>query len=198
MKQAPINIGLFGGTFDPIHAGHLIVAERLRTSCQMDHIWFIPAKIHALKENNDISDAAHRLEMVRLAIAENPDFSASDMEISREGVSYTVDTLRQFRQDYPPPAYALHFFLGSDNVNQFHQWKSPRTLLSLCHFIAFGREGMDVSSESPFADAFDYVAVPQLEISATDIRRRAQQGESIRYLVPESVRQYILTHQLYQ
>ena len=136
--------------------------------------------------------------MVELAIAGNPHFTVSDIELNRVGVSYTIDTVQAMLKAYAPPDYQLHFLVGSDVVNEFHLWKSPDVLLQLCHFIAFGRENTSLTGESPYIKAFDTVNVPGLEISASDIRKKIMCGESIRYLVPESVHDYIFQQNLYR
>lgn len=198
MKPTITKIGLFGGTFDPIHIGHLIVAETVRTRCQLDKLIFIPAKTHALKDNNRITPVQHRLSMVQLAIEPHPAFEVSDIEIQRPGVSYSIDTISHFREVYPPEKYQLHFLLGSDAVNEFHQWHEPNELLTLCEFIAFSRAGAAANPDSPYASAFTYVEIPALEISASEIRKRVKAGESIRYFVPEPVRLFVEKHQLYK
>ena len=198
MKPTITRIGLFGGTFDPIHIGHLIVAETVRIRCQLDKLIFIPAKIHALKDNNRITPVQHRLTMVKLAIEPHPAFEVSEIEIQRPGVSYSIDTIRNFRELYPPEKFQLYFLLGSDAVNEFHLWHEPDVLLSLCEFIAFSRAGATTKPDSPYASAFTYVEIPALEISASEIRKRVMAGESIRYFVPEPVRRFIEKHQLYK
>lgn len=191
-------IGLFGGTFDPVHNGHLIIAETIRDRCKLDKIFFIPANIHPLKDNQTIQSARHRLKMLRLAVADNPHFAVSDFELNRPEVSYSIDTVRHFRTQFPPPAHALFFLLGADNVNQFHRWKSPDELVQLCRFIAFRRPGFRVAAEArPYLPHFEFVDAPLLEISATTIREQVKQGFSIRYLVPPTVENYIHAKALY-
>jgi len=199
MKPAEIKrIGLFGGTFDPIHLGHLIVAEALREKCSLDIIFFIPTGHHALKDTRHITPPAHRLRMLELAVEDNPHFVVNDLEINRNGVSFTIDTIKVLNKKYPPAQYQLCFLVGSDIVNEFHRWKNPDALLKLCKFIAFGREGAEIDPKAKYASSFRFISVPGIEISASDIRRRVFAGKSIRYLVPPSVRNYIKQHALYQ
>ena len=191
-------IGLFGGTFDPVHNGHLIIAETIRDRCKLDKIFFIPANIHPLKDNHTIQSARHRLKMLRLAVAKNTGFAVSAFELNRPEVSYSIDTVRHFRSQFPPPSHALFFLLGADNVNQFHLWKSPDALVQLCRFIAFRRPGFQLASEAQrYISHFDFVDAPLLEISATTIREQVKQGFSIRYLVPAALEKYIYANALY-
>ncbi len=199
MKPTEIKqIGLFGGTFDPIHLGHLIIAETVRFKCQLDIIYFIPARRHALKDNRGISDATHRLQMVRWGIRGNPHFKASDLELRRTGVSYTVNTVRTFREKFPPPNHRLYFLIGSDAVNDLERWHEPEKLLQLCDFLVFQRANVAMQPPRQFAGKLRPVEVPALEISATEIRRRVSRSESIRYLVPAAVERYIHTNALYR
>lgn len=198
MKPTEIKrMGLFGGTFDPIHLGHLIIAETVRFKCQLDIVYFIPARCHALKDNRRISDATHRLNMVKKGIRGNPHFKVSDMELRRTGVSYTVDTVRDFRKKYSAVNTALYFLIGSDAVNEIERWQEPEKLLQLCDFIVFKRANVPVQPPGQFAGKLRLVEVPGLEISATEIRRRVSRGESIRYLVPAAVERYIHANALY-
>lgn len=190
-------IGLFGGTFDPVHYGHLILAEHIREQGGLDEILFIPAHIHPLKDNSEISQASHRLQMLQLAISGNPYFSISEIEITQNTTSYTIDTIRQLSAQYPDRT-DLVFLLGSDNIAQFHLWHQPQELLSLCRFLVFGRSGSsDAIADSPYKDQFEFVAAPLIEISSTEIRQRCQRQLSIRYLVPERVATYIQRNHLY-
>ena len=175
-------IGLFGGTFDPIHQGHLIAAESVRESFRLDQVIFIPANLQPFKSNQAMQPAEHRLEMVQLAIAGNSFFQVSDIEIKGAGISYTIDTLVKLRKIYPEQEFDLFFLLGSDNLQQFHTWRSPEKLVQLCSFIAFGRPGSHRKKQHPeFADAFHYFDMPLIDISSTDIRRRLKESKSVRY-----------------
>lgn len=192
-------IGLFGGTFDPVHNGHLIIAEYLRDELQLDEIWFIPAKIHPLKDNQEITPPHHRLEMLKLAVTDNKFFTVSDMELKREGMSYTVDTIDGVLKSYSKTPPKLYFFIGMDNVNDLHRWKAPEKILKKCQVVAFGRPGFTPDEQAkPFLSSIQFVHVPLLEISSTFVRRRLHHGHTVRYLIPEAVERYIKEKQLYK
>lgn len=199
VEKSKKKMGLFGGTFDPIHTGHLIVVELIRDELQLDQIIFIPTKKHPLKDNKSISPETDRLAMIRFAIEDNPYLSLSDMEVKKDSVSYTVDTIRAFRELYPPDEYDLFFLMGMDNINQLHLWKEPDTLLQLCRIVAFGRPGFELHGEAErFLPYIETIQIPLLEISSSYIRKRIQAGRSIRYLVPAKVEAYIRQKHLYQ
>ena len=191
-------IGLFGGTFDPVHFGHLLIAEYIREELGLDHILFIPTHRHPLKNNSSLSSPAQRLEMVKLATADNPHFEVSDIELREEKTSYTVDTLRELNRQYGAHAPRFYFLLGMDNVNQLHLWKEPEALVKLCQIVAFGRPGFEpVSAARPFLPHITFLSIPLLEISSTEIRERVRRGKSIRYLVPDAVISFIRKNKLY-
>lgn len=191
-------IGLLGGTFDPVHNGHLIISEFLRDELNLDEIWFIPAKIHPLKDNVDISKASARLKMLQLAIADNPCFKVCDIELSREGISYTVDTLHQLIRTYRHISPQFYYFIGMDNVNELPRWKEPQEILKMCQVVAFGRPGFKpAESVSEFIPDIHFINVPLLEISSTIIRQRVKEDHSIKYLVPDGVASYIKEQGLY-
>ncbi len=192
-------IGIFGGSFDPIHQGHLLIAEWIRDELNFQKVIFVPTHIHPLKHNASATPAHHRLEMVKLAIANNQFFEVSDIEIRKESVSYTIDTLKAFRQIYPPDQYQLYFLIGQDNLNQLHLWKDPIKLVQMAQFVAFGRPGFEPSPEAqPFLPFIQFIEIPLLEISATRVRERLRTGKTVRYMVPDAVIEYIHTHQLYR
>jgi nicotinate-nucleotide adenylyltransferase len=199
MDTSLTKIGLFGGTFNPVHTGHLIIAEVIREALQIDRILFIPAKIHAFKNNQHIQSSRHRLRMLELAIEDNPSFFVSDLELKKEGTSYTIDTIRILRREYPEDQYKLYFLMGADNIAQFHKWKEPEELVKLLDFVVFGRPGFDAEPESgPLVSNFQFVEAPLLEISSTEIRKWLRQNRSIRYMVPPQVEAYIREHALYR
>ncbi len=192
-------IGLLGGTFDPIHNGHLIISEYLRDELSLDEIWFIPAKIHPLKNNLNITPQSDRLKMLTLAIENNSHFSVSDVEIKREGVSYTSDTLDELLEKHRHIKPIFYFMIGMDNVNELKKWKNPHEILKKCKLVAFGRPGFTPDeSATEFLPQIQFVHVPLLEISSTFVRDRIQNGHSVRYLIPESVDRYIQKKQLYK
>jgi len=191
-------IGLLGGTFDPIHNGHLIISEYLREELVLDEIWFIPARVHALKNNEIISPPEVRMAMLELAILENKHFKSSDVELVNPRTSYTVDTLESLHKMHSSLNPRFYFFIGMDNVNELPQWKKPTEIFTKCQVIAFGRPGFKPSDEvRPFLPHIQFLHIPLLEISSTLIRKRVEEGKSIRYLVPESVMHYIKENQLY-
>lgn len=194
--------GIIGGTFDPIHIGHLIAAEQARTKLRLTEVLFMPAGQPWFKANNGITAAYHRVEMVRLAISSNPSFKICTVEIGRTGPSYTIDTMTELRdrQGVGNP----YFIIGSDSLEGFPLWKEPVKLLQTCRLIVVSRSGsmqMDLSSLEAIVpgllDNVTLLEMPIIDISSSDIRRRIAQGESIRYLVPVEVQQYIVKHRLY-
>jgi nicotinate-nucleotide adenylyltransferase len=199
-----MRVGILGGTFDPIHLGHLIVAEEARIQLGLDQVVFIPTGQPWLKAGRPLTSGQHRLVMVRLAVASNPHFRVGSNEVDRPGPTYTVDTLVELRRELGTAA-SLYFILGQDALAQFHRWKEPGKLLELCHLVVVQRPGygdMDVAtlvaSYPQAANRVTVLPVPLVDISGTDIRRRVAAGVSFRYQVPEEVEQYILRHGLYQ
>ncbi|GAB4371986.1 MAG: nicotinate-nucleotide adenylyltransferase [Calditrichia bacterium] len=194
-----IKIGLLGGTFDPVHNGHLIISEYLRDEFELDEFWFIPAKIHPLKDNKTITPVEQRLKMLELAIADNEHFRICEVELQREGVSYTIDTINQILEENREKSPELYFFIGMDNVNELHRWKSPHEILQKSHVVAFGRPGFTPNqSAEEFLPSIQFIHVPLLEISSTFIRNRIHAGKSVRYLIPSSVEKYIRDNGLYR
>ena len=196
-------IGVLGGTFDPVHYGHLVVAEDLRQKLGLEEVLFVPAGQPWLKEGMDISRAEHRLEMVLLATASNPHFNVSTIELERPGPTYSVDTIIELKASLSARA-GLYFMVGYDALAELPRWKEPARLLELCRVVGFGRPGhteLDLSALDAAvpgaSERIMVVDVPQIDISATDIRRRVARGLSIRYLVPEEVERYIAQNWLY-
>jgi nicotinate-nucleotide adenylyltransferase len=196
-------MGILGGTFDPIHVGHLILAEEACTRLELSQIVFVPAGQPPHKRDQAIADPAHRLAMVHLAIADNPHFSVSRVDVDRCGPSYTVDTIRLFRDAWGADA-EIYFLIGSDSLAELPTWHQPERLMRMCHVVAMGRPGHRVDLGAlerllPGAAALiQVVDIPALDISSTDIRRRVHEGRSIRYLVPQAVVCYIEEHGLYE
>jgi len=198
-----MNIGVLGGTFDPIHIGHLIVAEKIRAHLDLAEILFVPAGEPWLKVNNRISPAEHRVQMVLLAIADEPTFKLSTMEIERAGPSYTVDTIAELKGQLGA-GDKLFFILGWDNLVQLPQWHEPSRLVRMCHLVAVPRVGSpapDLNSLEAAIPGLSHSTIlldtPRIDISASEIRDRIAQGLSIRHLVPEPVERYIKEHKLY-
>lgn len=211
--------GLFGGTFDPIHTGHLRCAVEVREIFDLDRIIFIPAAQQPLKTGKDITPFHHRELMVKLAVEANPSFSVSDIENRRGGTSYSIDTVKYFLTNSPEDP-ELYFILGQDAFHDIHRWKEWEQLLLLCNFIVMTRPGYEVRDLSDIlpdyatsqfhfnknTGAFTgttgksiyFKRLTFLEISSTGIRNRTKNGQSILYLVPDSVRQYISENSLYK
>lgn len=198
MKNPKKGIGILGGTFDPIHLGHLIVSEFVREELQLEKILFIPARVHPLKNNQQITESRHRYRMTELATQDNPYFEVSDVEIRSERISYTIDTIRSLQSKYDSSRYQLHFFMGMDNLNQLHKWKEPEQLLSICTVVAFKRPDFTPEPQArKYLSRVQILETPQIEISSTEIRQRVKEGKSIRYFVADPVREYILSQRLY-
>jgi len=198
-----MKIGLFGGTFDPLHLGHLMLAEAARETCDLQEVWFIPAWSPPQKQGHAISPPKHRLEMVRLGIAGHPQFRVSRIELERQGISYTVDTLRQVAQAHPDDE--LFLLIGGDSLHDLPTWHQPREILELATVIAVNR-GRTPADPEPVLKALGEKyrsrivlnTMPGVDLSATEIRARVAAGQSIRYQTPRSVELYVSTHQLYR
>lgn len=199
-------IGILGGTFDPPHLGHLLIAETARVALDLESVMFLPAGEPWLKSGQRITPAAHRLRMVQLAVADNPDFCVSDCEIRRSGATYTVDTLRELRCGFSSET-ELYFIVGSDVLEQFHRWKEPEAILNLCRLAVIERPGGPeegiAALRGNFSDALDAGAVvsvvgPRVDFSASELRRVLAAGQSTRYQIPDAVAKYIAEHDLYQ
>ncbi len=201
----PSKIGILGGTFDPIHTGHLILAEYIKTEIGLDKVIFIPSKMPPHKLGADILSEEHRLHMVRLAVAGNPDFQVSDVEIKREGPSYTIHTLTRLQEEYGAGAN-MYFIMGADSAFAIETWYEANALLSNFNFIVGSRPGYREEAlidkveelQSKYMGHVTRVAIPKTDIAATDIRRLAKEGKSIRYLVCDAVRGYIEEHGIYK
>jgi nicotinate-nucleotide adenylyltransferase len=185
-------IGLFGGTFDPPHIGHLIIAETAWEQLGLEKIYFVPAYIPPHKRGKKCTPVSHRLAMIQLALKGNRHFDMLDCEIKRRGVSYTIDTLRDIKEQYCDDD--LFFILGSDNLQQFNTWKKPDEIVKLAHLVVYERPNIPIPRKYSSAIRLNG---PLLDISSTDIRAKAMEQRSIRYLVPKAVEQYILKHRLY-
>lgn len=192
-------LGVLGGTFDPIHVGHLIVAEEARARFALDTVVFVPARVSPLKPEGTLFSASDRLRMVQLAIEDNPCFRASSIDLEREGPSYTVDTLRALKAENGPRTQ-LFFIMGMDSLCTLSSWHRPREIIRLTRIIALSRPGFDVDwsaleeSIPGIAQATELIPTLEIGISSTDIRQRLQQGLPIKYRVPKSVEAYIRKH----
>lgn len=195
-------LGIMGGTFDPIHYGHLLMAEEARQAFALDDVVFVPNGRPAHKKAYLVSSPEERYAMTLLATGSNPCFSASRIEIERPGPSYTIDTLREFRRLYPD-LDALYFITGADAVLEILTWHESDNLARECQFIAVTRPGFVLDQlhdlvDTEFLDRVHYLPIPNIEISSTDIRRRVREGRSIKYLTPEPVEAYIRQQGLYR
>jgi nicotinate-nucleotide adenylyltransferase len=188
-------VGIFGGTFDPIHHGHLITAQSVREIRKLDKIIFIPAYISPHKTNVKTSSPEDRLNMIKISIEGVDFFEVSDYEIKKHDVSYTVDTLREFKKFYDE----IELIIGYDNIFKFYTWKEPDEIMKLAKVLVLKRKS---SQPIEFIDKYvkqaTFVQTRGIEISATDIRHRVHQGLPIHYLVPKAVEQYIIEHKLYK
>jgi nicotinate-nucleotide adenylyltransferase len=204
MSNSSDHIGILGGTFDPIHIGHLIIAEEVRVMMDLDKIIFMPAGVPWFRNNNDVSSAERRVRMIELSIECNPNFELSSLEVAREGITYTADTLEILRSQVGPEA-EISFIMGMDVLENFHLWKTPEKVVGLCNLIVVNRPGnqsVDVNSVvhryPELGPTMRIIHVPRMEISSSVIRERVKNGDSIRYLVPGNVEKYILDNQLYK
>lgn len=199
-------LGIFGGTFDPVHLGHLLLAESCRESAQLDEVWFVPAGTPPHKQRRSLTPARFRLEMLELAVAGHPQFKVCRLEVDRGGVSYTVDTLSQIRQMHPDAE--LFLLLGADSLEELHTWREADIICQVAlPLVACRPNHQPVLHESLLAKIGQerweairrhFVPMPLIEISSTEIRRRVAEGKSIRYRVPRPVEEYIRSHGLYQ
>lgn len=195
-------LGIMGGTFDPIHYGHLVTAEQAREALDLDLVLFMPAGSPAFKQEKQVTGAEDRYAMTVLATAANPAFDASRFEIDREGVTYTVDTLRALREHYPDNV-KLYFITGADAIIDILTWRDAEHIAGLATLIAATRPGYDIEqAKSRIAASgldFDvrYIEIPALAVSSTNLRERVAAGKSVRYLTSESVMGYIRKNGLY-
>ena len=196
-------LGIMGGTFDPIHYGHLVTAEQAREALALDLVLFMPAGSPAFKQDREVTSPEDRYAMTVLATAANPSFYASRFEIDRPGVTYTVDTLKALRIAYPENVH-LYFITGADAIIDIVTWHDAAEIASLATLIAATRPGYDIRQAQARIAAsgidFDvrYIQIPALAISSTNIRDRVRLGKSVRYLTSESVMGYINKNRLYR
>jgi nicotinate-nucleotide adenylyltransferase len=197
-------LGILGGTFDPIHFGHLLAAEWAGEAFGLDELVFIPAARPPHKDPAGVIDGHHRYRMVELAIEDNPAFSVSSLELERSGYSYTIDTVRHYLQS--DPQLDIRFILGVDALQLIYSWKDVTQLLKLCRFIVVTRPGYQLDRSDPVFetvpaeiwDRVELLSIPGVEISSSEIRCRVAAGQSIRYLLPSPVADYIDKNHLYR
>lgn len=192
-----MDVGLFGGSFNPPHVAHLIVAEVARDQFGLDEVWWIPNATPPHKSSDELANVEHRVEMTRRAVSDNSGFRLCEIEIERAGVSYTVDTVRTLQEQHPDTGFGL--IIGSDSLDHFAEWHEPDEIADRVPLVVYKRPGViDTVPEPRFARHVRFVAAPVMEVSGTEIRSRCRAGRSIRYLVPESVRTYIEQNGLYR
>jgi len=196
--------GIMGGTFNPIHVGHLMLAQWAMEEAGLDRIIFVPAGCPYMKMEDPVLPGELRLDMVRAAIEDNPRFSCSSLEIDKRGLTYSYETMEMLKEMLPDDQ--LYFIMGADCLFTMDNWKNPERILSACRIIAAARNGSSVEEmnckrlklEEKFGGTIHLLQFPAMEISSTDIRTRINEGKSIRYMVPEAVRQYIESNHLYR
>lgn len=190
-------IGIMGGTFNPIHIGHLVLAQRALEEKELDEIWIIPTGCSYMKANQDILSGEDRLAMVALAIAGNDKMKCLDMEIKRSGYTYSYETLEQLNAEYP--TYSFYFIFGADCLFTIENWKYPERIFANCSVIAAARNGTSHTQmeekitqlKERFGADISLLTFPHLEISSTDLRERIRLGKSVKYLIPDNVIFYI-------
>jgi nicotinate-nucleotide adenylyltransferase len=197
-----MRLGVLGGTFDPPHYGHLILAEQARDQLRLDSVWWVPAADQPLKRSIVVASVEHRLKMVSQAIAHNPFFALSRLDVDRPGPHYTVDMLALLRGQQPDAA--LFLLLGADSLRDLQVWRDPARLTEYAYLVAAHRPGVefapaDLDQVVPdWREKLILLDAPSIDISAREIRRRVGEGRSIRYLLPEAVAHIIRQHQLYR
>ena len=195
-------IGLFGGTFDPPHLGHLVLAELTADALGLDTVWFVPAANPPHKQGRDITPVMRRLEMLRLALADNPRFYLSRIDVDRQGPHFSVDMVALAQAQRP--AAQWYFLMGSDSLRDLPTWHQSKKLVNLCRLAVLQRPGMEPDMASleavlPGLEArVEFIDGPGIGITATEIKGRVRAGRTIRYLVPDAVHAYIYEHGLYQ
>ena len=195
--------GIMGGTFNPIHMGHLIIAEKAREQFALDEVLFLPSGVPYMKDSKEVLPGKIRIEMTGLAIRENPFFVVSGMEVEREGCTYTYETLEALQEQNPDTEY--YFILGADSLWMIENWKNPERIFAACHILAAVRdekasEDMEKQAaylKEKFGASILLLQTGKIEISSSMIRSQCREGKSIRYLVPEAVYNYIMKNGLY-
>lgn len=199
-----MRLGLFGGSFDPPHWGHLLLAEQCREQCALDAVWLLPSGSPPHKAAAGMTPGPQRAEMAELAFAGCPAFTVNRMEQKREGTTYTVDTLETLNQE--DPSRELFFLIGADSLSDLPGWREPGRILDLATVVAVNRGDKTLPDASALIDVVGanraarvrHVTIPGMELSSTDIRRRVREGRSIRFMVPRAIEAYIAEHKLYR
>jgi nicotinate-nucleotide adenylyltransferase len=195
MAQKLKRIGIFGGSFDPPHVGHLVIAEMARRALKLDAVFLVPAYQPPHKDGSHASTARDRLAMTKLSVLGNPGLRVYDLELRRKGISYTIDTVRAFRKRFS--SSELFLIIGSDSLRQFDTWKSPAEILAEATLLVYRRPRSGRPNAGLHSRNVSFIKGPSMEISSSDIRKRIQRGKSIRYLVRDNVRQFIEKRKIY-
>ncbi|MCF2574444.1 nicotinate-nucleotide adenylyltransferase [Brevibacterium sp. UCMA 11754] len=197
MAKQTRRVGVMGGTFDPIHHGHLVAASEVQSTFDLDEVVFVPTGRPYQKEAGEVTSAEHRYLMTVIATASNPRFTVSRADVDRPGPTYTIDTLRDLARSYGTDT-EMFFITGADALAQILTWKNVDELFSLAHFVGVSRPGHELRSEGLPVDRLSLVQIPALSISSTDCRLRVMDGAPVWYLVPDGVVQYIAKYELYR
>ncbi|WP_226667320.1 nicotinate-nucleotide adenylyltransferase [Metabacillus litoralis] len=184
-------IGILGGTFDPPHFGHLLIANEILHNLHLAEVWFIPNQIPPHKQSNHFTESKHRLNMLKLAIKDNKKFKINTIELEREGPSYTYDTIHLLREQFP--SYSFHFIIGADMIEYLPKWYKIDEMIKFVSFIGVKRHGYRTESNYPVTE----IEIPLFDVSSTMLRDRLNNNESTAYLLPEDVKRYIEGNHLY-
>jgi nicotinate-nucleotide adenylyltransferase len=199
-----LRLGILGGTFDPIHFGHLLAAEESRTTLSLDRVLFVPAEVPPHKLGHPILPIDHRLAMVRLAIADNPGFAISMVDVERPGPHYSVDTIQRLARQWHADSDDIYFIMGADSLADLPTWHDPARLVSTCRLAVVTRPDYRANLDEleralpGLSHRVDWVDMPSMGMSSHDLQRRVRAGRSIRYQTPLAVVRYIAEHRLYQ
>ena len=204
MSENKKRVGIMGGTFNPIHLGHLIIAEAAYEAFDLDEVLFVPSGISYMKDQSEILDAKKRVHMTGLAIEDNPHFALSTIEIDRDGNSYSYETLETLRKQNPNTEY--FFLVGADTLFALETWKHPEILLPSCTILVAVRDGVPVDEmkkqakylEDKFGGCIELLITPNIEISSTDIRKKLAEGRNVKYFLPDTVLDFINKYELYK
>ncbi len=184
-------IGILGGTFDPPHLGHLLIASEVQHALALSEIWFIPNQIPPHKQLDHFTNSDHRLNMIKIAVKDHADFSVNTIELEREGPSYTYDTLRLLREEFPE--HTFYFIIGADMIEYLPNWHKIDEVIKLVTFVGVKRSGYQTNTPYPVLE----VEIPQFEVSSTMLRERLRKGGNTEFLIQDDVRRYIEENQLY-
>lgn len=203
MEKKHKRVGIMGGTFDPVHIGHLLIAEQSYRQYGLDYVIFMPAGRPPHKQDQEIISNKDRLAMLRLATEDIPYFRVSDYELNKQGLSYTCETLSELSQKFPDTEY--YFIMGADSVKDMDHWRHPEIILNLAHILAAVRDNTDIQAlqaeaqrlREKYSARISLLGAPELDISSRELRGRIAAGQSIRFMVPEKVRNYIYYYHLY-